>query len=83
MLLEHPRVKEAVCLVTGQESLERSLAAVVVGGAEQSELRSFLSARVHPSMVPRRFVMVDALPLTSTGKADRPATARLLEPGRV
>ncbi|MGC4986809.1 AMP-binding protein [Streptomyces sp. DT193] len=83
VLLEHPGVKEAVCLLTGRESLARSLVAVVVGGAEPAALRSFLSARLHPSMVPRRFVMVDALPLTSTGKADRLAAARLLEPGRV
>ncbi|NEB80450.1 AMP-binding protein, partial [Streptomyces sp. SID14478] len=82
VLLAHPGVKEAVCLVTGRESLERSLAAIVVGDVEQAALRSFLSARLHPSMVPRRVVVADTLPLTATGKADRLAAARLLGAGR-
>ncbi|WP_372352810.1 hypothetical protein [Streptomyces sp. KL116D] len=82
VLLEHPGVREAVCLVTGRESLARSLAAIVVGGAGQAELQEFLHARLPASMVPRRFVVVDALPLTSTGKADRLAAERLLAPGR-
>ncbi|MFI6875975.1 AMP-binding protein [Streptomyces sp. NPDC050400] len=83
VLLEHPGVREAVCLVTGRESLARSLAAIVVGSAGQAELQAFLHARLPASMVPRRFVVVDELPLTSTGKADRLAAERLLAPGRL
>ncbi|MFH9180245.1 AMP-binding protein [Streptomyces albogriseolus] len=82
VLVSHPGVREAICLVTGRDSLERALAAVVVGSAPHAELRAFLGARLHPSMVPRRFVTVDTLPLTPTGKADRLAAERLLGHGR-
>jgi D-alanine--poly(phosphoribitol) ligase subunit 1 len=78
MLLEHPAVRHAVCLTPGRDALSRTLVAVVVGSVEQAVLRAFLSARLPPPMVPRRFVVVDALPLTASGKVDRLRAAELL-----
>lgn len=75
VLLEYPGVREAVCLTTGRDALSRTLVAVVVGTADTAALRAFLGARLHRSMVPRRFVAAGSLPLTSSGKVDRRAAA--------
>jgi acyl-coenzyme A synthetase/AMP-(fatty) acid ligase/acyl carrier protein len=69
-LAQHPDVKEAVVLAN-----ETRLTAYVVlnqvGTAKQ--LKEFLKERLPEYMVPSSFVVLDALPLTTTGKLDRKA----------
>jgi acyl carrier protein len=70
-LAQHPHIKEAVVLAS-----ERLTAYVVLneaGTATASQLKEFLKERLPEYMLPSSFVMLDALPLTTTGKVDRNA----------
>ncbi|HSK80240.1 MAG TPA: non-ribosomal peptide synthase/polyketide synthase [Thermoanaerobaculia bacterium] len=75
-LLRHPRIAAAAVMARtdGQEKL---LAAYVVpsGGdaPEIPDLRAFLAGRLPAHMVPAVFVVLDAFPLTPSGKVDRRA----------
>ncbi|NIG57744.1 non-ribosomal peptide synthetase, partial [Chitinophaga sp. Cy-1792] len=72
-LQEHPSVDTAVVLARDSQSGERELAAYYVAslplGAE--ELRTFLSKSLPSYMLPRYFVQLDAMPITSNGKINR------------
>jgi acyl-coenzyme A synthetase/AMP-(fatty) acid ligase/acyl carrier protein len=82
-LLDLDAVKETV--VVGREDLpgdQRLVAYLVPSGAcvpTVTELRRVLAVKLPDYMVPSAFVMLDALPLTGTGKVDRRA---LPPPGR-
>ncbi|MCP4663977.1 MAG: amino acid adenylation domain-containing protein, partial [bacterium] len=72
----HPGVREcAVALRDDGRGGERRLAAYVVAATAErppeSELREHLIAQLPEYMVPSAFVLLDALPLTRTGKLDR------------
>jgi amino acid adenylation domain-containing protein len=75
----HPGVADAVVLARedGESGGERSLVAYVVPSADPgpqlAELRSHLMTQVPNYMVPSAFVMLEALPLTPSGKIDRRA----------
>ncbi|HEV2843814.1 MAG TPA: condensation domain-containing protein, partial [Thermoanaerobaculia bacterium] len=75
-LARHPAVRE-VAVVDREEGPTRSLAAYVVlqpGVAmDEAGLRGFLVESLPPYMVPADFVVLDALPLSPTGKVDRQA----------
>ncbi|MFL5383051.1 MAG: amino acid adenylation domain-containing protein, partial [Longimicrobiaceae bacterium] len=76
VLLEHPRVREAVVLARGTGDERRLVAwTVAANGAAPSaaELRAHLGGRLPEYMVPAAFVAMDALPLTRNGKVDRRA----------
>ena len=79
VLLEHPAVAEAVVFGVPHRTLGEDLAAAVqpAAGAEPSkgELRSYLTARLSKSKVPRRIVLVPALALGPTGKPVRAGIA--------
>ncbi|CAB4929908.1 unannotated protein [freshwater metagenome] len=64
-VLRHPNVQQAS--VIGHAG---SLAAYVVGTVEPRALRSFLGNAVPAFMVPGTVTMVDALPMTLSGKVD-------------
>jgi amino acid adenylation domain-containing protein len=72
-LLDHPTVREAVVVPTGQDGL-----AGYVAGGEPAELRAFLSTRLPAYLVPDVLVSLPALPLTVNGKVD---LAALPDPG--
>jgi hypothetical protein len=76
----HPAITEAAVIAVVEASGESSLRAVVVPtGAPPSpaELRAFVAGALPAQMVPSRFMVVEALPRTPTGKIDRRALAAL------
>ncbi|HYO14364.1 MAG TPA: amino acid adenylation domain-containing protein, partial [Thermoanaerobaculia bacterium] len=81
-LASHPAVRE-VAVIDVEEGASRSLAAYLVLQAGEEapagELRRFLLAKLPAYMVPADFVVLEALPLSPTGKVDRRV---LPEPGR-
>ncbi|MCG1040188.1 amino acid adenylation domain-containing protein, partial [Mycetohabitans sp. B7] len=74
-LIQHPQVRDAVVLATGEGSDKRLVAYVQAEADEQlaSTLRAQMAARLPEYMVPSAFVRLDAWPLTPNGKLDRRA----------
>jgi acyl-CoA synthetase (AMP-forming)/AMP-acid ligase II len=68
VLSRHPAVSGAAVRVW-----DGRLAAYAAGVVTPGELRSFAAARLPEYMVPAVFVVMDALPATSSGKLDRAA----------
>ena len=79
VLGRHPAVRQAVALVREDRDVERCLVAYVVPHdghvPEEEELRSFVRRELPAAMVPARFVVMETLPLTPSGKVDRSAPA--------
>ena len=77
VLASHPDVIEAVVVAIPDEKTGNRLASSVVPSSgrviELKDLRSFCAERLPGYMVPEYLEIVDALPRTSTGKADRQA----------
>jgi len=75
VLAGHPGVREAVVAAPEIGGLKRLVAWVVPAGEapESSGLKRFLEDRLPEYMVPGHFVMLEALPLSATGKVDRRA----------
>ena len=75
VLEEHRDVGEAVVMARADPVGDPRLVAYVTprGGAElgPSDLRTFLRRRLPEYMVPAAFVLLDAFPLTPSGKLDR------------
>ena len=84
VLAAHPAVAEAVAVVrdrgSGGSGSRQLVACLVLRGAESedllTELRQHLSERLPAYMVPGRFEVLDALPLTPSGKVNRRALAK-------
>ena len=76
-LARHPLVKQAAVLLHEQPSGGKHLVAYVTPTQDPpptpNDLRHFLSQRLPHTMLPSAFVVLDAFPLTSTGKMDRNA----------
>ncbi|HKR21228.1 MAG TPA: amino acid adenylation domain-containing protein, partial [Pyrinomonadaceae bacterium] len=72
-LLTHEAVGDAVVVARDEASGERRLAAYVVGNATALELRSFLTFRLPPYLIPATFTLLDVLPRLPSGKIDRRA----------
>ena len=74
-LLDHVAIKAAVVVAGERQPDDTRLMAYIVPaqapGPTMGELRRFLHARLPEYMVPSTFVLLDALPLTPTGKVDR------------
>ncbi len=75
----HEGVRSAVVLVHTDQRGEKHLSAFVVRkpGLEHSEdeLREYLRQRLPKFMIPSRYLVLDRLPLTPSGKVDRQALA--------
>ncbi|HET9712244.1 MAG TPA: amino acid adenylation domain-containing protein, partial [Pyrinomonadaceae bacterium] len=76
-LAQHPHVREAVVLARETNGSDKQLTAYVVlkevGTATPKQLKEFLKERLPEYMLPVSFVVLEALPLTTTGKVDRNA----------
>lgn len=74
---QDPAVQEAVVAMREDVPGDKRLVAYVVLRADREgverQLRSYLQQRLPEYMVPSRFVFLDALPLTPSGKVDRQA----------
>jgi amino acid adenylation domain-containing protein len=75
VLGRHPAIRETVVVAREDISQEKELVAYLVARQEQSldlnDVRDFLRAQVPEYMIPTSFVMLDALPLTPSGKVER------------
>jgi amino acid adenylation domain-containing protein len=77
-LLTHPALGQAVVVVRDDSNGNAALVAYIVpqkAGAPPTpaELREHLARWLMPAMMPSNFVVLDAIPLTSSGKVDRRA----------
>ncbi len=74
-LLRHPSVSAAVVVVREDGGEKRLVAYLIAGGEVPSaaELREHLRRLLPDYMVPAAFVVLEALPLTPSGKVDRKA----------
>jgi D-alanine--poly(phosphoribitol) ligase subunit 1 len=83
-LLALPSVRDAVVIPVTKNGATQSLAAFVVlsGRSESSHfeltqaLRRQLGERLPAYMLPRKFIFLDAFPLTANGKVDRARLAQ-------
>ena len=81
-----PEIADAVVLPVIKQDRIDSLAAIVVLAVEKtgsdfeftSKLKTRLGERLPTYMIPRKFIYVDAFPMTANGKADRKKLAELL-----
>jgi amino acid adenylation domain-containing protein len=80
-LLEVPEINEAVVLARSNERQETELVAYVVAESAQAptigKLRASLKEKLPEYMVPTRYVLLEAMPLTANGKIDRRALSTL------
>jgi amino acid adenylation domain-containing protein len=82
-LLRHPEIREAAVAVHHDTQGPKLVAWIVSGsGSEVPGLRRFLAAELPEPMVPSAFVVLEALPLTRTGKVDRAALVSPASPDR-
>ncbi|XYI02620.1 non-ribosomal peptide synthase/polyketide synthase [Sorangium sp. So ce1128] len=74
---QHPGVREAAAIVREDAPGVKRLVAYVVARREPApssdELRDHLTAKLPEYMVPGAYVLLDAMPLTTSGKVDRKA----------
>ncbi|WP_010494492.1 non-ribosomal peptide synthetase [Paenibacillus elgii] len=78
----HPGIRQAVVVVHDDGSGQRLVAFAVpaAGGTDKpqtAELRAYLQERLPAFMVPHFVRVIDRLPLTPSGKADRAALSKL------
>ncbi|HSE19640.1 MAG TPA: amino acid adenylation domain-containing protein [Pyrinomonadaceae bacterium] len=71
VLAQHPDVRDAV--VSARSQLTAYVVLNDAGTASAKQLKEFLRERLPEQMVPVSFVVLDTLPLTTTGKVDRKA----------
>jgi len=72
-LAQHPDVQEAVVSAKTNERLTAYVVLKEISSATTKQLKDFLKERLPEYMLPTSFVVLDALPLTTTGKVDRNA----------
>ncbi|MEP7122426.1 MAG: non-ribosomal peptide synthase/polyketide synthase [Byssovorax sp.] len=76
VLDQHPDVREAVVLAREDSPGNKRLVAYICprdAAPAEASLKGFIKARLPDYMVPSAFLLLDALPLTSSGKIDRRA----------
>ena len=85
-LRDLPEIADAVVLPVMKQGRIDALAAIVVLAVEKTgsdfeftaKLKTRLGERLPAYMVPRKFLYLDAFPMTANGKADRRKLAELL-----
>jgi oxalate---CoA ligase len=81
-LMSHPAVAEAAACAIPHATLGEDIFAAVVlrpgTCASEPELRQFAASQIAPFKVPRRIVLIESIPRTSTGKPKRAVLAEQL-----
>lgn len=81
VLAQHPAVEQTAAFAIPHPALGEDIAAAVVlrqgAVADETELRSYMAARVGPVRLPSRMFFVDEIPVTATGKPIRPQLSQL------
>jgi amino acid adenylation domain-containing protein len=76
-LNRHPAIRESVVLARQEGEGDKWLAAYIVPSGTApptvTELRAYLGGMIPEYMIPARFIVLTALPLTTNGKVDRRA----------
>jgi amino acid adenylation domain-containing protein len=76
VLTQHPAIRDSVVVASG-DGAARRLVAYLISDEKQkptvSDLRRFLSEKLPDYMVPSVFALLDEMPITPNGKADRNA----------
>ena len=67
----HPDVRQCVVIAQRQRETFDVLTLFIVGRKNEHELARFLSQRLPHYMLPKKFVYVDSLPVTASGKINR------------
>jgi amino acid adenylation domain-containing protein len=77
VLQSYPAINTCAVLAPVMENGERELVAYIAGnhGLTTGELREWLSAKLPAYMIPGKFVELEKMPQTSSGKTDRRALA--------
>jgi acyl-CoA synthetase (AMP-forming)/AMP-acid ligase II len=82
IIMEHPAVHQCVTFAMPHEMLGEEVAAAIVlrqgTSATDKELREFASARLAPYKVPKKVLILDAIPVGATGKLQRIGLAQKL-----
>ena len=73
VLAEHPDVARAVVIVREDHPGDPRLVAYLVTEAATSVLRDWLAERLPTHLIPSAFVVLQSIPVTPNGKADRAA----------
>ncbi|SKA37110.1 amino acid adenylation domain-containing protein [Chitinophaga eiseniae] len=81
VLLQHPGVKQAVVLMQVKATGDKYLAGYIVPqrAFDKAALADYLKGRLPAYMVPAQLVVLDKMPLTSNGKADKKALRALTD----
>jgi long-chain acyl-CoA synthetase len=77
-LLAHPDVRDAAVFGTDDERWGRRVCAAVVGDLDPDDVRDWLALRVAPYKRPKQVLVVDAIPVSTTGKVRRSRLAAIL-----
>ena len=82
IIMEHPAVHQCVTFAMPHDMLGEEVAAAIVlrqgTTATDKELRDFASARLAPYKVPKKVLILDAIPVGATGKLQRIGLAQKL-----
>ncbi len=79
VLREHPAVRDAV-VIARSDTLAGCIVPAAGAAATPADLRDHLRRRLPEHMVPGTFTLLDAFPITPSGKVDRRALAALPPP---
>jgi long-chain acyl-CoA synthetase len=71
VLLAHPAVRDAVVFGADDERWGRRVCAAVVGDLDGDAVHAWLAARVAPYKRPKQVIVVEAIPVSATGKVRR------------
>lgn len=74
-LYDHPSVKHAVVVETPSDFAIHAFVELLEGEVDSAELVEFVAARIPPTLRPQSITVVEAMPRTFSGKADRMALA--------
>ena len=80
----HPDINDACVAAAGSGSRRKLVAAIAAkgGAVSEDELRTHLRSRLSTQEIPTSMVMVESVPTTRNGKADRRAVITLVEDKR-